>query len=133
MKNQLSGVLEWKHDCHGKRTSPTCCARDHCVHLLQCVAFFCYFHLCHSYSTNSPSLFPSVIAQCTVFIMDSILGCYKDGTNNTRNCRSFGVVIRLLIWTIAMWKHSGDLSSAIALFIGICGIGRYTTIQISYI
>ena len=69
--------------------------------------------------------FPVSLHNALYPFMDSILGCYKDGTNNTRNCRPFGVVyyvVRLLIWTIAMWNQSADVFSVIALFIGICGI-----------
>ena len=69
--------------------------------------------------------FPVSLHNALYPFMDSILGCYKDGTNNTRNCRPFGVVyyvVRLLIWTIVMWNQSADVFSVFAMFIGICGI-----------
>ena len=69
--------------------------------------------------------FPMSLRNALYPFIDSILGCYKDGTNNTRNCRFFGViyyVVRLVVWTIAIWNKSADIFSMIALFIGVCGI-----------
>ena len=68
---------------------------------------------------------PASVCNALYPFMDSILGCYKDGTNNTRNCRYFGVVYyiaRLLLWTAVMWMEIQYLYSAAAAITVIVGI-----------
>ena len=43
------------------------------------------------------NFFPLSLRQLLFPFMDSILACYKDGTNGTRNCRYFGVVYHLAL------------------------------------
>ena len=51
-----------------------------------------------------------VSVQTTIHpFMDSLLGCYKDGTNGTRNCRYFAVVYhlaRIVFFVFLMWSKS---------------------------
>ena len=68
---------------------------------------------------------PASVCNALYPFMDSILGCYKDGTNNTQNCRYFGVIYyiaRLLIWTAVMWTESEYLFSVAAAITVIVGI-----------
>ena len=43
------------------------------------------------------NIFPVSLQQLLFPFMDSILACYKDGTNGTRNFRYFGVVYHLAL------------------------------------
>ena len=51
--------------------------------------------------------------------MDSLLGCYKDGTNGTRNCRYFAVVYhlaRIIFFVFIMWTKS-TFSLVVSIYI----------------
>ena len=69
--------------------------------------------------------FPASLHRTLYPFMDSILGCYKNGTNNTRNCRYFAVVYyiaRFFIWTLLMWTKTSFyyvLVAAITAFISL--------------
>ena len=55
--------------------------------------------------------FPLPVRTMLFPFMDTILACYKDGTNGTRNCRYFGVVYHLAFIVI----FSGFLTESILL------------------
>ena len=55
------------------------------------------------------SCFPVCIQRLLRPFMDNLLGCYKDGTNGTRNCRYFAVVYhvaRIVYFSCFTWTES---------------------------
>ena len=64
--------------------------------------------------------------QLTLFpFMDNILGCYKDGTNGTQNCRYFGVlhhVALMVIFVIFLWVKSIFLIGVMAAICIVMGM-----------
>ena len=114
------------------------CGRQHII-IVCYYQHLCTYHMQYLTSPFDPHLlkysipnaqriircFPVSLQNALYPFMDSILGCYKDGTNNTRNCRYFGVVYyiaRLCIWSSVMWTETQYLFSVAAVIIVIVGM-----------